>query len=118
MDRFNHQGLPKRSQSYVWQIPSPDGARQADFEQPRAKTALACQERRSSGCATLLAVGVSEPNALFCDPINIWRLVAHHSIVHEADIELANIIAPDNKNIWFFRLCDTTHPYQDEQHCD
>jgi len=47
----------------------------------------------------LLTIVVSELSTLFGNPINIWRVVAHHPHVVGREIPKANVIAPDDEHI-------------------
>jgi len=50
----------------------------------------------------LLSIPVGKKCALRGDTVDVWGVVAHHATVIGADVELADVIAPDNKDVWFF----------------
>jgi hypothetical protein len=49
----------------------------------------------------LLAIPVSKQCALFADTIDVGGLVTHHAVVIGTDVELANVVTPNNQNIWW-----------------
>jgi hypothetical protein len=51
-----------------------------------------------------LAIPVGEQRAFIGDAIDVRRPVTHHAPVVGADIELANVIAPDHQNVGFLVL--------------
>jgi hypothetical protein len=79
-------------------------ARQADLGESGADRRLACNERGAAGGAALLAVPVGEERALASDAVNIRRFVTHHSQVVGANVERADVIAPDNEDVGFLFL--------------
>src|SRR5215813_6764618 len=80
--------------------------RQTDFGQPGAQSVLAGNERGSPGGAALLAVAVGESHALLCDAVDIRRAVTHHPVAIATEVCDADVIPPDDENIWFlFLLC-------------
>ena len=74
-------------------------ARQADLGQAGADRRLPRDEGGATGGAGLLPVPVSKHGALFGNAIDIGRLVAHHAHVIGADIELADVVAPDHEDV-------------------
>ena len=87
---------------------------QADLQHARAETGLAGDETRAAGRAALLAVPISEQGAFLRDAIDIGRLVAHLAEVVRADVPVADVVAPENQDVWFlrshrssFRVCST-----------
>ena len=74
-------------------------ARQADLGEAGADGRLAGDERRASGGAALLAIPVGEQRAFLGDAVDVRRLVAHHALVVGADVELADVVAPDDEDV-------------------
>ena len=79
-------------------------ARQADLGEAGADGRLPGDERRAAGGAALLAVPVGEQRALLGDAVDVRRPVAHHAHVVGADVELADVVAPDDEDVGFLRL--------------
>jgi hypothetical protein len=77
----------------------PSGAGQADLRQARADRRLAGDEGGAAGGAALLAVPVGEDRAFLADAVDVGRLVAHHAHVVGADVELADVVAPDDQDV-------------------
>src|SRR5215471_130947 len=91
------------------------GARHADLRVARAQTALTGDKRGASRRAALLGVIVGEHDAFLGDSINVGGSVAHQSHRIGADIGLADVVSPDDDDIWFLglragsaRRCDDT----------
>src|SRR6185503_1691514 len=61
---------------------------------------LTGDERGATGGAALLAVPVGEVASLFGDAIDVGRAVAHNSLVVGADVEPADVVAPDDQDVW------------------
>ena len=78
-------------------------ARQAHLGEAGADRRLSGDERRAAGGAALLAVPVGEQRAFVGDAVDVRRLVAHHAAVVGADVELADVVAPENQDIGFLR---------------
>ena len=78
-------------------------ARQADFGQAGAYRRLAGDEGSATGGAALLAIPIGEQRTVSGDAVDVGRPVTHHALVVGTDIELADIITPDDKDIGF--LC-------------
>ena len=74
-------------------------AGQADLGQPGADRRLAGDEGGAAGGAALLAVPVGEERALLGDAVDVGRAVAHHAVVVGADVELADVVAPDDQDV-------------------
>src|SRR5262249_24353 len=55
----------------------------------------------AAGGTALLAVPVGEHRAVLRDTINVRRAITHDAVVVGADIEPANVIAPDDENVGF-----------------
>ena len=76
-------------------------ARQADLGQAGADRRLPGNERGAAGGAALLAVPVGEQRAFFGDAVDVGRLVTHHALVVGADVEPADVVAPDDEDVGF-----------------
>jgi hypothetical protein len=74
---------------------------ESDLGQTGAHGRLAGDECGAAGCAALLAVPVRKHSAFGCDAVDIRRLVAHHPHVVGRDIELADVIPPDDEDVGF-----------------
>ena len=74
-------------------------ARHADLGQAGADRRLPGDERRAAGGAALLAIPVGEQRAFFGDAVDVGRLVAHDAAVVGADVELADVVAPDDEDV-------------------
>ena len=79
-------------------------ARQADLGQAGADGRLPGDERGASGGATLLPVPVGEQRAFLGDAVDVRRLVAHHALVVGAEVEPADVVAPDDQDVRFLVL--------------
>ena len=75
------------------------GAGQADLGQAGADRRLARDERSAAGGAALLAVPIREHRAFLGDAIDVRGLVAHDAVVVGADIEPADVVAPDDQDV-------------------
>ena len=74
-------------------------AGQADLGEAGADRRLAGDEGGAAGGAALLAVPVGEQRALLGDAVDVGRPVAHHAVVVGADVELADVVAPDDEDV-------------------
>ena len=74
-------------------------AGQADLGEAGADGRLPGDERRAAGGAALLAIPVGEERAFLGDAVDVRRLVAHHAHVVGADVELADVVAPDDEDV-------------------
>ena len=79
---------------------APVGTRHADFRKSCAKHRLAENERRTTRGAALLAVVVGEDHAFLRDAVDVRRAVAHQSHRVGADVRLADVVTPDNEDVW------------------
>ena len=75
------------------------GTRQPDLGQAGAHGRLPGNEGRTTGSTGLLSIPVGEQGTLFCDAIDVGGLIPHHAQVIGADVELANIVAPDHQDV-------------------
>src|SRR5690606_9234720 len=73
--------------------------RHADLEQAGPEGALSGDERRSSGGARLLTVGVGEEHALPGDAIDVRRPIAHHAEVVGTQVPVTDIVAHDGQDV-------------------
>src|SRR3972149_4681769 len=85
---------------HVGLLPAFLGAGQTDLGHAGTDGHDAANEGRASCRAALLGVVVGEAHAFLGNAINVGRLVAHHASAVVADVPSADVIAPDNENIW------------------
>ena len=78
-------------------------AGQADLQHARPEARLAGDETRAAGRAALLAVPVGEQGAFLGDAVDIGSPVAHLAEVVRADVPVADVVAPENQDVWFLR---------------
>ena len=78
-------------------------AGQADLQHARPEARLAGDETGAAGRAALLAVPVGEQGAFLGDAVDIGRPVAHLAEVVRADVPVADVVAPENQDVWFLR---------------
>ena len=77
---------------------------QTDLGQAGTHRRLAGDKCGAAGRATLLSVPVGKYCTFFRNTVDIRRLVTHDAHVVGADVELADIITPDNQDVGFV-LC-------------
>src|SRR5258708_39583139 len=70
-----------------------------NFRKPRTHWRLTSYKRRSSGCAAILRVVVSEGHALFADTIDVWCHITNHTVCVTADVRLSDVVAEDDENV-------------------
>ena len=90
---------------HVGLLPAFFGSRHTDFRHAAPHWNAAADECRATCCAALLSIIVGETNAFASDSIDVWRLVAHHATVVVADVPRADIVAPNDEDIWLLLLC-------------
>ena len=73
--------------------------RKSHLGQSGANRRLAGDESGAAGGAALLAVIIGEERALLGDAVDVGRAVAHHTIVVGADVEQADVVAPDKDDV-------------------
>src|SRR5688572_19657944 len=81
------------------------GTGQTYFEHTGSKSNLASNKTCPTGGAALLTIPVCKQCAFLRDTINVGCFVTHHPKIIRTDVPITNIIAPDDKYIWFF-LCE------------
>ncbi len=74
-------------------------AGQAHLGEAGAHGRLAGDKGRATGGAALLAVPVGEHGAFGGDAVDVRGLVTHHAHVVGADIELPDIVPPDDEDV-------------------
>ena len=79
--------------------------RQADLGQAGSDGGLSGDEGGTARGAGLLAVPVGEKRALFGDAVDVGRPVTHHAQIVGADVELPDIVTPDDEDIRFLGGC-------------
>ena len=72
---------------------------QADLGEAGADRRLAGDEGGAAGGAALLAIPVGEQRTFLGDAVDVRRFVTHHAHVVGADVELADVIAPDDEYV-------------------
>src|SRR5262245_53447210 len=85
-------------------------AGQSHFRQARADRRLTGDEGGTASRATLLSVPVGEEAPFLGDAIDVRRPVPHDAVVVGADVEPADVVAPDDEDIWFVTLRHLTLP--------
>ncbi len=76
---------------------------QADLGQAGANRRLAGDERGAAGGTALLAIPVGEHRAFFGDAVDVRGPIPHDAVVVGADVEPADVIAPDDQDVRLFR---------------
>src|ERR1700761_6587751 len=71
---------------------------------PGPETGLTGNKRCPARRAALLAVRGRKAHALIRNAIDIGCSIAHQAIAVTTEIRDADIVAPNNQNIWFLRL--------------
>src|SRR5215471_20507473 len=80
--------------------------RQSDLQESGAQRALASDERGAASRATLLPVVAREQHSFVRDPVDVGSAVSHHSHVVRAQVEPADIVSENHKNVRLLRrLC-------------
>src|SRR5262245_23054184 len=97
-ERLQHVGNRR-----VFGLQSELGPGKSDFGEAGANGRLTGDERRAPRGAALLTVPVGEVRAFFGHTIDIGRSIPHDAVVVLADIEPADIVSPDDQNIWLLR---------------
>ena len=87
----------------IFRLQADIGAGHADLGQPGADRVLAGDERGAAGRAALLAVVVGEGHALVGDAVDVGRAVAHLAAAVVADVPPADVVAPEDEDVRFFR---------------
>ena len=73
--------------------------RQAHLREAGADGRLPGDEGGAAGGAALLAIPVGEQRAFGREAVNVRRPVAHHAAVVSADVELADVVSPDDQDV-------------------
>ena len=76
--------------------------READFGHACADGNIAAEESGATGGAALLSVIVGEGETFAGDAVDVGGFVTHHAAVVVADVPGADIVTPDDEDIWFF----------------
>ena len=102
-------GVAERLQHFrdgrVFRVQSDRCAGHADLGQAGADRVLTGDEARAAGRAALLAVPVGEGRPFLRDAVDVGGLVAHHALAVMADVPIADVVAPDDEDVRFVRLC-------------
>ena len=78
-------------------------AGEPDLQHARPEARLAGDEARATGRAALLAVPVGEQRTFLGKAVEIRSPVAHLAEVVRADVPVADVVAPQNQDVWFLR---------------
>ena len=100
--------LQQFGDSRVFRMQSDRGARHADFGQAGADRVLTRDEARAARRAALLAVKIGEGRPFLRDAVDVGGMVAHHAFAVVADIPNADIVSPNDEDIWLARLSHAT----------
>lgn len=73
-----------------------------DFGKAGANGRLARDEGGASRGAGLLPIPVGEESSLLGDAVDVGCFVAHHAHVVGADVELTDVVTPDDQNVGLF----------------
>ena len=76
-------------------------AGQTDLGEAGANGRLAGDEGRATGGAALLTIEVREQRAFLGEAVDVRCLVAHHAHVVGAEVELADVVSPENEDVGF-----------------
>jgi hypothetical protein len=76
----------------------------ADLREPRTVHALAGDEGRAPGRATLFAIGIGEPHAFFSETIDVGRAISHEPVAVTAQVRDSDVVAPDDEDVRFVGL--------------
>ena len=99
-------GIAERLEQFgdgrVFLLQSDGGAGHADLGQARADRVLAGDEARAAGGAALLGVVVGEGHPFLRDAVDVGGPVAHHAAAEVADVPDADVVAPEDQDVWFF----------------
>jgi hypothetical protein len=63
---------------------------------------LTCDEGRATGSATWLRLMIAEHCAFLSYAVDIWSAITHRSVAVNAQIPEADVIAPNDQDVWFF----------------
>ena len=85
----------------VFRVQADVGSGHPYLGQTSAERILAGYKGGTSGGATLLAVVVGESGALVGHAVDVGRAVTHLSAIVVADVPPADVITPENQDVWF-----------------
>ena len=89
----------------IFLLQSDRRAGHAHLGEAGADGVLPADEACAAGRAALLRVVVGEGHPLFRDPVDVRGLIAHHAATEMADVPDADVVAPEDEDIGFVRLC-------------
>ena len=99
-------GITERLQHFgdgrVFLLKADLGTRHPHLRQARADRILAGDEAGAPGRAALLGVVIGEGHALFGNTVDVGRAIAHHAAAEVADVPDADVVSPEDQNVWFF----------------
>ena len=79
-------------------------SRHPDFTHPGTERHLAGNEGGTTRGGALLGVVGGKLRALGGDAVDVWRLVAHQTLIVGAQVQVADIIAKDNYDVRLFSI--------------
>src|SRR5262249_14820816 len=77
----------------------------ADLGETRADGVLSADEARAPGGTALLRIVVGERHAFFRNAVDVRGPIAHHAATEVADVPDPDVVAPEDEDIGFVRLC-------------
>ena len=95
--------LEQRGERRVFLAHALGGAGKTYLRQARPDRGLTGDERRTAGGAALLAVPIGEDSAFTPDAVDVGRSIAHHAEVVGADVELPDVVTPDDEDVGLAR---------------
>ena len=105
-------GVAERLQQFrdgrIFRLQSDRGAGHADFGQAGADRVLTGDEACAAGGAALLAVPIGEGRAFLRDAVDVGGLVAHHAHAVMADVPYADVVSPNDEDIWLVGFSHAT----------
>ena len=97
------QRLEQLGDGRIFLLQSDSGARHADLGQAGADRVLAADEARAARGAALLRIVVGKGDAFFGDAVDVRRPVAHHATAEVADVPDADVVTPEDQDVWLLR---------------
>ena len=97
-------GLEQGGDGRVFLLHAFRRAGQADLGQAGADRGLPGDKGSAASGAALPAVPVGEEGSFLGEAVDVRRFVSHHAHVVGADVELADIVAPDDEDVRFLGL--------------
>src|SRR5262249_22630482 len=92
--------LQQFGNSRILRLNSQSRPREANLGHASPDRRLPHDKRSATSGAALLAVPISEECAFLRNSIDVRRLVAHDAVVITAGVKPADVIAPDDEDVW------------------